>query len=74
MSLEAIALIDERIARPGIACDRAGRAAGGRSHCGQAGRFDVFARLKHAPFPGGRWLRMPSLVLGMAYYRLRDWL
>ncbi len=38
----------------------------------QAERFDVFARLKHTPFPGGRWLRMPALVLGMAYYRLRD--
>ena len=41
---------------------------------GQAGRFDVFARLRHAPFPGGKWLRMPSLVLGIACHRLRDWL
>ncbi|HEY0819565.1 MAG TPA: FAD-binding oxidoreductase [Rhizobacter sp.] len=39
---------------------------------GQADRFDVYARLRHRPFPGGRWLRMPALVLGMAYYRLRD--
>ncbi len=39
---------------------------------GDAGRFDVFARLKHRPFPGGRWLRRPSLMLGMAWYRLRD--
>jgi gamma-glutamylputrescine oxidase len=39
---------------------------------GQAERFDVFARLKHAPFPGGSLLRMPSLVLGMAYHRLLD--
>ncbi len=39
---------------------------------GQAGRFDVFARMKHLPFPGGRWLRMPSLLLGTAYHRLRD--
>ncbi|HAJ13681.1 MAG: FAD-binding oxidoreductase [Hydrogenophaga sp.] len=39
---------------------------------GQAGRFDVFARLKHHPFPGGRWLRTPSLALGMAWYRLKD--
>ena len=39
---------------------------------GQAERFDIFARLKHAPFPGGKWLRMPTLVLGMAYHRLRD--
>jgi gamma-glutamylputrescine oxidase len=39
---------------------------------GDASRFDVFARLKHHPFPGGRWLRTPALVLGMAWYRLRD--
>ena len=32
-------------------------------------RFD---RLKHHPFPGGRLLRTPALVLGMAWYRLRD--
>jgi gamma-glutamylputrescine oxidase len=41
---------------------------------GDASRFDVFARLKHRPFPGGRALRTPALVLGMAYYRLRDML
>jgi len=40
--------------------------------CGDAGRFDTFARLKHHPFPGGKLLRMPALVLGMAYYRLKD--
>ena len=39
---------------------------------GDASRFDVFARLKHRPFPGGAALRTPALVLGMAYYRLRD--
>jgi gamma-glutamylputrescine oxidase len=39
---------------------------------GDASRFDIFARIKHRPFPGGRWLRTPALVLGMAYYRLRD--
>jgi gamma-glutamylputrescine oxidase len=41
---------------------------------GNAARFDAFARLRHRPFPGGRWMRMPALVLGMAYYRLRDML
>jgi len=41
---------------------------------GDASRFDVFARLRHRPFPGGAWLRMPALVLGMAWYRLRDML
>ena len=39
---------------------------------GQAGRFDVFARLRHRQFPGGARLRMPTLVLAMLYYRLRD--
>lgn len=39
---------------------------------GQAERFDVFAKLQHRPFPGGPLLRMPSLVLGMLYHRLRD--
>jgi gamma-glutamylputrescine oxidase len=39
---------------------------------GQAERFDVFASLRHHKFPGGPLLRMPSLVLGMMYHRLRD--
>ena len=39
---------------------------------GQAGRFDVFSRLQHRPFPGGSLLRTPSLALGMLWYRLRD--
>ncbi|MEY4753814.1 MAG: hypothetical protein RJA44_1489 [Pseudomonadota bacterium] len=39
---------------------------------GDSSRFDVFARLPHRNFPGGRWLRTPTLVLGMLWYRLRD--
>ncbi|WP_374315626.1 NAD(P)/FAD-dependent oxidoreductase [Aquabacterium sp.] len=39
---------------------------------GDAGRFDVFARLKHHAFPGGQMLRTPALVLGTAWYRMRD--
>ncbi|SEJ14232.1 NAD(P)/FAD-dependent oxidoreductase [Paraburkholderia diazotrophica] len=39
---------------------------------GQAGRFDVFARLRHGPFPGGRLFRTPAVLLGTLYYRLRD--
>ena len=39
---------------------------------GTAERFDVLADLKHRPFPGGRRLRHPFLVLGMLYYALRD--
>jgi len=39
---------------------------------GDASRFDTFARLRHRPFPGGPAWRTPALVLGMAYYRLKD--
>ncbi len=39
---------------------------------GDASRFDVFARIGHRRFPGGRWLRAPALRLGLAWYRLRD--
>lgn len=39
---------------------------------GQAENFDLFAKLQHHHFPGGPWLRTPSLVLGMLYHRLRD--
>jgi len=38
---------------------------------GQTERFDVMARFKHPPFPGGK-LRTPLLALGMLYYRLKD--
>ena len=39
---------------------------------GTAERFDLFARIPHKSFPGGPFLRTPGLVLGMAYYRMRD--
>ncbi|MVZ85448.1 FAD-dependent oxidoreductase [Burkholderia pseudomallei] len=39
---------------------------------GQAARFDVFGKIRHRDFPGGAALRMPALVLAMAWYRLRD--
>jgi gamma-glutamylputrescine oxidase len=39
---------------------------------GTAERFDVFARIPHRPFPGGRRLRMPALVLAMLWFRMRD--
>lgn len=41
---------------------------------GDASRFDLFAKIRHNHFPGGRWLRTPALVLGMAYFRMRDYL
>jgi gamma-glutamylputrescine oxidase len=39
---------------------------------GQAKRFDIFTKLPHARFPGGRALRVPALVLATSYFRLRD--
>ncbi|MGE6333833.1 NAD(P)/FAD-dependent oxidoreductase [Stenotrophomonas sp. NPDC077659] len=39
---------------------------------GQSTRLDVFQRLQHAPFPGGRLLRTPLLVAAMSWYKLRD--
>jgi gamma-glutamylputrescine oxidase len=41
---------------------------------GDAERFDVFHRIPHRRFPGGRLLRTPALVLAMLYFRLRDML
>ena len=39
---------------------------------GQAERLDLFARLPHRSFPGGRLFRTPTLALAMLWYRLRD--
>jgi gamma-glutamylputrescine oxidase len=38
---------------------------------GQSERFDLLARIKHLPFPGGP-VRTPLLVAAMLFYRLRD--
>jgi gamma-glutamylputrescine oxidase len=39
---------------------------------GTAERFDIFTKIKHAPFIGGDTLKRPLFVLGMMWYRLRD--
>ena len=39
---------------------------------GQNERLDVFERIPHRPFPGGRLLRTPLLVAAMSWYKLRD--
>ncbi len=39
---------------------------------GQAERLDVMSTIKHHDFPGGKLLRTPALVLGMAWYQLRE--
>jgi gamma-glutamylputrescine oxidase len=41
---------------------------------GQAERFDLFARLPHRRFPGGKLLRTPTLALAMTWFKLKDWL
>ena len=38
---------------------------------GTAERFDLLARVKHLPFPGGP-IRTPMLVAAMLFYRLKD--
>ena len=38
----------------------------------ESSEFDVFARIPHQKFPGGRWLRTPALLLATTAYRLRD--
>jgi gamma-glutamylputrescine oxidase len=39
---------------------------------GQSERLDVFSRIQHRDFPGGRAFRTPLLVAAMAWYKLRD--
>jgi len=39
---------------------------------GKPERFDVFTRIHHWPFPGGKLLRQPAMALGMLYYRMLD--
>jgi gamma-glutamylputrescine oxidase len=38
----------------------------------QAARFDAFAKLPHYSFPGGQAFRVPIVVIGSWYYRLRE--
>lgn len=41
---------------------------------GDAGRFDIFTKIRHTPFHGGPLLRTPALVLAMLWFRMRDYL
>ena len=56
----------------GMALDRPAGKLVAEAVAGMAERFDVFARLPHRDFPGGRLFRRPSLILAMLYYRVRD--
>jgi gamma-glutamylputrescine oxidase len=39
---------------------------------GQAERLDLFARIPHRDFPGGKLMRTPALVLAMLWFRMKD--
>lgn len=38
----------------------------------ESGRFELFAKVPHITFPGGRHLRSPLLALGMLWHRLKE--
>ncbi len=40
--------------------------------CGDREAFDLLGRVPVPAFPGGRWLRSPTLVAAMLFYALRD--
>jgi len=45
----------------------------GEAIAGQAGGgFELFAKVPHMTFPGGRYLRSPLLALGMLWHRLKE--
>ena len=37
------------------------------------GGFDLFAKVPHMTFPGGKHLRSPLLALGMLWHRMKEW-
>jgi gamma-glutamylputrescine oxidase len=39
---------------------------------GTAERFDMYAKIPHREFPGGKFLRRPALVLAMLWFRILD--
>ncbi|MEE4279795.1 MAG: FAD-binding oxidoreductase [Halieaceae bacterium] len=39
---------------------------------GESKRFQVMEKIRHWPFPGGKYLRRPALAIGMAYYKALD--
>ncbi|WP_240500221.1 NAD(P)/FAD-dependent oxidoreductase [Halioglobus japonicus] len=39
---------------------------------GKPDDFDIFSRIPHWPFPGGKYLRRPALAVGMAYFKVKD--
>ena len=39
---------------------------------GKPDRFDTLGKIRHWPFPGGRYLRRPGMALGMLYFKALD--
>jgi gamma-glutamylputrescine oxidase len=39
---------------------------------GSPERFDIFTKIRHRPFPGGKLLRRPGLAVGMLWFKLLD--
>lgn len=69
--------------KPGLytACGYSGQGVGTATFAGKLlaeaisgdeERFDVFSKLPAPPFPGGKLLRYPTMVLAMTWYALRD--
>ena len=56
----------------GVALATLGGALISEAISGTLERFDVFARLPQPSFPGGTFLRWPTLALALAYGALRD--
>ena len=56
----------------GVALATLGGALIAEAIAGTLERFDVFAHLPQPPFPGGKFLRWPTLALALAYGALRD--
>ena len=50
----------------------AGRLLGEAISGEQGGRFDLFAKVPHVTFPGGKHLRSPLLALGMLWHRMKE--
>lgn len=41
---------------------------------GESDRFKLMSKIRHWPFPGGRYLRRPGMALGMLYFKALDYL
>jgi hypothetical protein len=40
---------------------------------GESDRFEMLSRIRHMPFPGGRYLRRPGYAVGMGYFKALDY-